>query len=115
MAIARLLVTAPKGRPFPPLDDLVAAGEAVEALDGLMDGLAVSLLKADLFSSAAHCAAGTQGLGEATKILGVPMTERDLRRAAEDAFRVSARQAKTDLERYALVDQANEVRPVTWV
>ena len=115
MAIARLLVTAPSGQPFPPLDDLVAAAAAVEALDGLMDGLAVSLLKADLFGAAAHCAAGTQGLAEGTKILGVPMAERDLRRAAEEAYRVSARQAKTDLERYALVDQANEVRPVTWV
>jgi serine/threonine-protein kinase PknG len=114
MAVARLLATAPKGTPFPPLDDLVAAAAAVESLDGLMDGMAVSLLKADLFGSAAHCAAGTHGI-EATKILGVPMVERELRHAAEEAYRVSARQAKTDAERYKLVDQANEVRPVTWV
>jgi hypothetical protein len=113
MAIARVLVAAPKGQPFPSVDDLVAAGEAVQALDGLMDGIAVSLLKADLFSAAAHCAAGTRGLDAMTRILGVAMAEHDLRVAAEEAYRVAARQAKTDMERYELVDRANEVRPVT--
>ena len=114
MALARLLVTPEHGRTFPPLDDLVTASTAVEALDGLMDGLEVTLLKADLFHMAARCAAGTSGLPADTKILGVGLSEEALRRAAEDAFRAGARQAKSDDERYRLVDRANEVRPFTW-
>ena len=46
---------------------------------------------------------------------GVRMQQKELALAAEAAFRVCARQASTDVERYALVDRANEVRPVTWV
>ena len=45
----------------------------------------------------------------------VAMVEEDLRLAAEDAFRVCARQAKTDEERFRLVDRANTVRPLTWI
>jgi serine/threonine-protein kinase PknG len=114
MALARLLVTPERGRAYPPLDDLVTASTAVEALDGLMDGLEVTLLKADLFHMAARCSAGTSGLPADTKILGVALKENALRCAAEDAFRAAARQAKSDEDRYGLVDRANEVRPFTW-
>jgi serine/threonine-protein kinase PknG len=107
-------VTAPSGQPFPTIDDLTAASAAVSSLDGLMEGLDVSVLKADLLHVSALFAAGTQGLGADTKILGVAMREHDLRLAAEEAFRVAGRQAKTDAQRYALVDRANQVRPVTW-
>ncbi len=115
MATARLLVTPPPGRRYPSLDDLTAASEAVESLDGLMDGPEVSLLKADLFEVAARCSAGTAGLPADSKILGVGLSEEALRLAAEEAYRVCARQAKTDAERYGLVDRANQVRPITWV
>jgi serine/threonine-protein kinase PknG len=114
MELARILVTAPKGQAFPTLDDLTAASTAVQALDGLMDGLEVSLLKAELLQVSALFAACTQGLAADTKILGVALRERALRLAAEEAFRVSGRQAKTDDERYVLVDRANQVRPLTW-
>src|SRR5262249_39901433 len=114
MALARLLVTPERGRSYPPLDDLVTASTAVEALDGPMDGLEVTLLKAALFHMGARCAAGTSGLPADTKVLGVAISEDALRRAAEDAFRAAARQAKSDDERYRLVDRANEVRPFTW-
>jgi serine/threonine-protein kinase PknG len=114
MAIAKLLVTPARGMPFPPLDDLVVASTAMESLDGMMDGIEVHLLKADLYTSAAMCVAGTAGLPQDTKILGVELNERGLRMAAEEAFRVSARQAKTDEQRWELVDRANQVRPMTW-
>ena len=114
MAVARLLVTPVSGQPFPHLDDLVAASLAVESLDGLMDGLEVTELKADLFHMAALCTAGTSGLPRDTKILAVALREHDLRFAAEETFRACARQAATDEARYALVDRANQVRPVTW-
>ncbi len=112
--LARLLVTPEQGRAFPPLDDLVAASLAVESLDGLLDGLEVTELKADLFHMAALCVAGTSGLPKDTKILAVPLREPDLRFAAEETFRACARQATTDEARYALVDRANQVRPLTW-
>jgi serine/threonine-protein kinase PknG len=115
MAIARVLLTPEAARLFPPLDDLTAASEAVQSLDGLMEGLEASLLKADLFHMAARFAAGTVGLPADTKILGVKLREKDLRLAAEEAFRTCSRQATSDAERYDLVDRANQVRPVTWV
>jgi serine/threonine-protein kinase PknG len=114
MALARLLCTPPAGKSFPPLEDLLAASEAVQALDGLMDGMEVTQLRADLFFVSALFAASTSGVSADAKILGVPVRERELRAAAEEAFRACARQAKSDGERFALVDRANEVRPVTW-
>jgi len=114
MAIARLLATPAKGTPFPPLDDLVVASTAMESLDGMMDGIEVHLLQADLFTSAAMCVSGSSGLPGDMKILGVELDERELRVAAEEAFRVAARQAKTDEQRWELVDRANQVRPMTW-
>jgi serine/threonine-protein kinase PknG len=115
MAIARLLVAPISGHAFPPLDDLVVASTALESLDGLMDGIDVHLLRADLWSAAARCVAGTAGLPQDAKILGVGLVEKGLREAAEGAFRTSARQAKTDEQRWELVDRANQVRPVSWV
>jgi serine/threonine-protein kinase PknG len=116
MELARLLIT-PSASHFAltPLDDLVAASEAVGTLDGLMDGLEVNQLKADLYCAAALCAAGTSGLPADTKILGVALRQKDLRLAAEAALRTCARQVGSHGERYALVDRANKVRPVTWV
>jgi hypothetical protein len=115
MAIAKLLVTPPKGQPFASLDDLVTASTAMESLDGMMDGIEVHVLRAELYTAAARCVAGTSALPADTKILGVALAEPELRTAAESSFRTSARQAKTDEQRWELVDRANEVRPVTWV
>ncbi len=69
----------PQGRFYTPIDDLVAAAQAVEALEGVMDGLKVSQLKADLFEASARCVAGTAGLPADTKILGVALSEKGLR------------------------------------
>ncbi len=114
MELGRLLITPAAGQPYPPLDDLLAAAEAVQSLEGILDGLEANHLKADLFHMGALCSAGTSGLPADSKILGVPLREKDLRLAAEDAFRVCARQASTDEQRYTLVDRANQVRPLTW-
>ena len=123
MAVAKLLVTPAAGLPslslpHPPLDDLVAASEALASLDGLMDGLEVNQLKAELFHMAARCVAGRSNVPPAlpsdTTILAVALRERDLQLAAESAFRACARQAGTDDQRYKLVDRANQVRPLTW-
>src|SRR5262249_2647202 len=87
LELGRLLVSPPQGAKSPPLDDLVAAAEAVQALDGLMEGLPVSRLKADLFTMAARCTAGSGSLPNDAKILGHGPREADLRLAAEEAFR----------------------------
>jgi serine/threonine-protein kinase PknG len=115
MAIARLLASAPPGQPFPSLDDLVTASTAMESLDGMMDGIEVHLLRAELYAAAARCVSGTASPPGDTQILGVGLVETALRTAAEASFRTSARQAKTDEHRWELVDRANEVRPTTWV
>ena len=46
-------------------------------------------------------------------ILGFPFTERGLRLGVEASLRSLARVATSQSHRYALVDMANEVRPVT--
>jgi len=47
-------------------------------------------------------------------LLGSPMTERCLRLRLEACYRTRARLAPTTLERHALVNMANAVRPRTW-
>jgi serine/threonine-protein kinase PknG len=49
------------------------------------------------------------------KLLGQPLTEREVRFGLERAYRVLAAQETDPLARYALVDQANSVRPRTVV
>ena len=51
----------------------------------------------------------------AGKLLGQPLTEREVRFGLERAYRVLAAQETDPLARYALVDEANAVRPRTVV
>jgi serine/threonine-protein kinase PknG len=46
-------------------------------------------------------------------VLGVPLVASRLRFAAEKELRTCARMAPTEDERFALVDQANAIRPLT--
>ncbi|MGA5702299.1 tetratricopeptide repeat protein [Peterkaempfera bronchialis] len=48
-------------------------------------------------------------------LLGHPATERELRGALEDSYRVLARLADRQENRFALVERANRTRPRTWV
>jgi hypothetical protein len=48
-------------------------------------------------------------------ILAIPLTENDLRDAAEDALRQCARFAASNEEAIKLVDEANNIRRLTWV
>lgn len=113
MALARLLITGDAGNP-PAIDVLVQASEAIESLDGLVDGLEAHRLRADLLAAAADAVSRrTKTRGGDAKILGLALEEVPLRTAAEDEYRQCAKQAKTDDARIALVDRANEVRPLT--
>lgn len=49
------------------------------------------------------------------KVLGHQLSERALRLGLEQAYRALAKMARDDAERIRLVDQANSVRPRTWV
>ena len=48
------------------------------------------------------------------KLLGVPLIENNLRDAAESALRQAAHFAPSVEERIALIDEANQVRKMTW-
>ena len=49
------------------------------------------------------------------RVLGLPLKAKVLRRAAEEELRACARMAGVEAERIRWVDEANRVRPVTWV
>lgn len=112
MALARLLVSPTLGPPS--VDDLVGASDAVEALAGVMDGLEVHRVRADVLIAAAKQAERKKGGGGDARVLGMPLVGRDLRRAAEAELRTCARIVGTEDERIRFVDEANRVRPVTW-
>ena len=111
VALARLLLKS--DGLTPDLPALTGASDAVEAIAGQLEGLEVHQLRAELLEAAARFAE-TGGTGNVA-ILGRPLVAGTLRRAAEDELRTCARIAATDDERVKWVDEANRVRPVTWV
>jgi serine/threonine-protein kinase PknG len=113
VALARLLTSDKLGDPT--VDDLQQASEAVESLAGLMDGIEVHRLRADVLAAAARVAQQGATMPSGGRILGQPFAARDLRRAAEHELRTCARIALTNDERIRFVDEANSVRPRTWV
>jgi serine/threonine-protein kinase PknG len=112
LALARLLLRS-DGAAGPGLQELVGASDAVDAVAGQLEGLEVHRLRAELLAAAAQFVE-TGGAGDA-RILGRPLKSRQLRRAAEDELRACARLAGTGAERVGFVDEANRVRPVTWI
>lgn len=57
--------------------------------------------------------AGAQVGRASGKVLGYPLTDRDLRFGLENCYRSMARLATTSPERHSLVDRANAIRPRT--
>jgi len=112
MAACRALVkaeTAPPGE-----KELLQAGAVLEAL--ALDTYELHSLATDLLS-AAVCqieARAIQANG-ANQILGHPMETRSLRFGLERELRMCAHLAKTEDEKIALVDRANQERPRTLV
>jgi serine/threonine-protein kinase PknG len=91
--------------------DLVDASARLERLR--LDTLAQARLAAEMFTAAIAWVGGNPGSG--ARLLGQPMNERDLRLGLERAYRQLATLATDTRTRYALVDQANAVRPRTMV
>jgi serine/threonine-protein kinase PknG len=113
--IARIrCLSAPDGDRDPTLDELIAAGTALEALP--LEGeqkerLTVRVLDAALLISQTGRAADQAPV----RVLGLPLDEHELRLALERSYRELARHAASRAERIALVDDANRVRPRTWI
>jgi serine/threonine-protein kinase PknG len=112
-ALARVLLEASaKGPHGTAGDEVLQAAAAVEALDGLVSGLDAHKLRADVLVAAVRVAKNGQQ-PRTGDVLGVPFEERPLRVKAEEELRACGRSAPTDQEKFAFVDEANRVRPVT--
>ncbi len=108
--LARLLIA--DSPTVPTVDDLLQASEAVEGLDGVVDGIEIHLLRADVLIAAARSAVARKG-APATAILKTPMQQTALLTAAEHELRICARMSPTEQDRIMLIDEANRVRPIT--
>ncbi|MBF8188972.1 protein kinase [Nonomuraea sp. K274] len=93
--------------------DLVGAADRLTGLDDL-DPRRRDLLVAELLAGAlAWLETGSPPKGKT--LAGAPFTEPGLRRRLESIFRKLAVAADSRQERHALIDQANAVRPRTWL
>ena len=113
VSLARLLINQHASLGTPSGDDVVQASTAVGSLEGLMDGLEVHRLRADVLAAAIAHAEGGQPIPK-EPILGVAFRTGPLRAAAERELRTCARISDSEHERYRFVDAANAVRPFTW-
>ena len=111
---ARIRCLSRDGEGEPGLQELLAAGSALEVLP--VEGEQRERLTADLLESALRMTLSGRDLDDGrTRLLGLPLVERDVRLALEHSYRELARHAPRRAERIALVDDANRVRPRTWI
>jgi serine/threonine-protein kinase PknG len=111
---ARIRCLSRDGEGEPGLQELLAAGSALEALP--LEGEQRERLTADLLESALRMTSSGRGSDDGeVRLLGLPLVERDVRLALEHSYRELARHAPSRTERIALVDDANRVRPRTWI
>ncbi|GAB2969879.1 serine/threonine-protein kinase PknG [Amycolatopsis acidiphila] len=92
-------------------EDLVTAGERLSRLE--LDEYRRAQASRDLLRAALDWV-GTNTNGGGGTVLGCRLREQDLRKGLETWYLRLARQATGRLERIALVDEANRVRPRTW-
>ncbi|MGW0807415.1 tetratricopeptide repeat protein [Nonomuraea sp. NPDC002799] len=93
--------------------DLVGAADRL-AGQADMDPRRRDLLTAELLRSALAWL-DTGSAPKDLRLAGAPFTENGLRRRLESIFRKLAVAAESRQERHALIDQANAVRPRTWL
>jgi serine/threonine-protein kinase PknG len=92
--------------------DLERAAHTIEAISA--DGADLHQLSAKLLSAAAGMiSTGKLKEDRARTLLGNPIDQDNLRKGAEAEYRKAARFATSARKRQALVDRANEIRPVT--
>ncbi len=111
-ALIRALIRAELAPPT--AHDFVQASAAWSAL--LLEAGPKHSLAARILLTALHLL-DSKALPEsqADLVLGASLEETPLRRAAERELRTCARYAETDAQKIALIDQANQERPRTWL
>jgi serine/threonine-protein kinase PknG len=113
MAVARLLIR--KAETLRSVDDALAAGASLEAIEAMVDSLDCRQLRADVLAKAATIAGEVaQNSAAPAMILGTLFEEPALREAAESEYRKCARRVESEDARIRFVDLANSVRRVTW-
>ena len=112
VGLARVLIDLHGGAPS--VDELCRASVAIDALAA--EGRDVVQLRAELFESALRLLTGRSIQRQATvRLLGRPLDEGSLRRGLEESLRGLARLEADRQKQIALIDRANQIRPVTWV
>jgi serine/threonine-protein kinase PknG len=108
------VLSAGNGNGQPAVADLLAAGAALESLP--VEEVQRERLTAELLEAALRLTLpGANGGDGTSRLLGVRLEEHELRLGLERCYRELARHAPTRAERIALVDDANRIRPRTWV
>jgi serine/threonine-protein kinase PknG len=92
-------------------DQLIDAGSIVETLQ--ISAEEKAKLSAELLEAALKVVAAGDTSGR--RLFGHELSERDVRLGLEESYRTLAHQAPNGADRIRLVDQANRVRPRTWI
>ena len=92
--------------------DLIAASETIDRLHVDAE-VRFGLNRGILMSALAMLLDGAAPADGSVRVAGVALGERDIRLGLEHAFRELARYAPTRQEKIALIDKANEYRPLT--
>jgi serine/threonine-protein kinase PknG len=111
VTLCRVLATEVNGTK-PSLADLVAASQTIEQLQVDAE-IRFGLTREILASALAMLTAGHIPPDGSTRVAGAVLDERDIRKGLEKACRELARYAPTRAEKIALIDKANEYRPLT--
>jgi hypothetical protein len=94
-------------------DELLRASEKFESM--VPDDFSSWRIQADLFRAAVQQLQKRQmEADETVTLMGVPLTEVNLRHACEKALRNCAHFAQSFEDRVKLIDEANKVRQPTW-
>jgi serine/threonine-protein kinase PknG len=105
------VLTGRVGDDDPSLADLTAASVLLSRMDG--DERQRGLLAKNLLTAALHLSQQPDGPVPEEQLVGVPIEETALRRALERTCRDLAKVARSETERWQLVDEANSHRPRT--
>ena len=112
IGMARVLIDLRGGAAS--VDELCRASVTIDAMAA--EGRDVVRLRAELFESALRLLTG-QNLQHqaAVRLLGRSLDEASLRCGLEESLRFLARLEPDRQQQIALIDRANQVRPVTWI
>ena len=98
----------------PSWSDLVAAGEVLGGI-GLEPLQRAELERQLLGEALILLRSGDEPPAGVPSLVGSPLTERDVRRGIESAYRTLARYLPRRSERIVFIDRANTVRPRSWI